>query len=132
MQSLVPFLLLIGVAAMPTLPIDPERVEAEVAADADVLRSLQENGDVSSIVRPVDVRFVGSGENVGFLEQQIGTLGWHVVQRVSLDDGSEALDVQREQTTDLDAIRQLTEAALQIEAQYGVRYDGWGTVARKQ
>ena len=130
MQLLMPFLLL-EIAAMPPLSIDPQRLEAELAADTDVLRSLRENGDVSSIARPIDVRFVGNAESVGSLEQQIGSLGWHVVQRVPLNDGSEALDVRRTQTTDLAAIRALTETALQIEARYGVHYDGWGTVARK-
>jgi len=113
-------------------PIDQKRVEAELAADADVLRSLNENGDVPSIARPVDVRFVGPVKNIGLLEDQIATLGWNVVQRVNLEDGSEALDVQRNQTTDRTAIRLLTEAALQIEAKYGVHYDGWGTVATKR
>ena len=109
--------------------MDPERLEAEWAADADVLRSLKENGDVPTIVRPVDVRFVGSADKIGALEKQIVSLGWRVVQRVPLDDGTEGLDVQRDQTTDHAAIRQLTEAALQIEVQYGVQYDGWGAEA---
>ena len=117
---------------MPPLSIDPHRIEAEIAADANVLRSLNENGDVPNITRPVDVRFVGPADNVDSLEEQTGALGWRVVQRVHLDDGSEALDVQRDQTTDPSAIRRLTEAALQIEAEYGVRYDGWGTVATKR
>ena len=132
MRLLLPFLLLLGVAAVPPSSIDPQRVEAELNADADVLRSLNEHGDVPSITRPVDVRFVGSAENVGSLEKQIGALGWRVVQRVHLDEGTEALDVQRDQTTDLSAIRRLTEAALQIETKYGVRSDGWGTVATKR
>ena len=109
--------------------MDPERLEAEWAADADVLRSLKENGDVPTIVRPVDVRFVGSADNISALEKQIVSLGWRVVQRAPLDDGTEGLDVQRDQTTDHAAIRQLTEAALQIEVQYGVQYDGWGAEA---
>lgn len=132
MQLLLSFLVLVEVAAMSPTPVDPQRVEAELAADADVLRSLNENGDIASIARPVDVRFVGATDNVISLEMQIGSLGWRVVQRVPLDDGSEALDVQRDQTTDVTAIRQLTEAALGIEAQYGVHYDGWGTVATKR
>ena len=132
MQLLLSFLFLLKVAAMPPTPIDPQRVEAELAADVDVLRSLNENGDIPSIVRPVDVRFVGSTDNVISLEKQIGPLGWRVVQRVPLEDGREALDVQREQTTDVTAIRQLTEAALEIEAQYDVHYDGWGTVAKQR
>lgn len=117
---------------MPSLSVDPTRLDAEMADDADVMRSLHDNGDVPSIRRPVDVRFVGSRANVANLEREIGPLGWRIIQRVPMDDGDEALDVQREQTTDMPAIRQLTETALQIEVEFGVRYDGWGTVATKR
>lgn len=37
-----------------------------------------------------------------------------------------------EQTTDITAIRQLTETAPLIEVEFGVQYDGWGTVATKR
>ena len=110
---------------------DPQRLEAELAADAEVLRSLRENGDEASIARPVDVRFVGLPESIAALEREIGSQGWRVLRRVRLDDGTEALDVERVQTTDLAAIRRLTETSLSIEAQYGVHYDGWGTVATR-
>jgi regulator of RNase E activity RraB len=129
MKLLLPFLLMLG-AAMPPI-VDPERVEAELAADADVLRSLAENGNVPTVVRPVDVRFTGSVDAVALLEKQIISRGWRVVQRVGLEDGGQALDVQRDQTTDAQAIRALTEDSLSIEADYGVHYDGWGTVATK-
>jgi len=117
---------------MPPPAVDPQRVEKELAADADVLRSLRDNGDVPSIIRPVDVRFVGPAASMAKLEKQIGSMGWRTVQRVPLSDGSEALDVQRDQKTDAAAIRRLTEAALWIEGRYGVRYDGWGTVSTKR
>lgn len=42
-----------------TSNVDPERLAVELKADMDVMRSLQENGDIASVVRPVDVRFVG-------------------------------------------------------------------------
>src|ERR1700760_113664 len=116
MQLLLPLLFWAQVATMPPSPIAPQRLETETAADADVLRSLSDNGDVPSILRPVDVRFVGSASKVRLLEKKIAALGWRVVQRVSLDDGAEALDVQRDQTTDRGAIRKLTEEALRIEA----------------
>lgn len=128
------FLLLIlaEIMAMPSLPLDPARLEAEVAADADVLRSLQENGDVPSIARPVDVRFVGDTEAVDNLQKAVPAMGWRIIQRVTLDGGEEAIDVQRNQPTDRASILALTEAALRFEAQFAVRYDGWGTVATKQ
>lgn len=126
------FMLLPGFIMMPQTPsIDPARIEAEMAADADVIRSLNENGDVPTITRAVDIRFVGEAAAVAKLEADAGTLGLRVVQKTS-DAQETALDVQRDQTTDPVAIRRLTEAALQIEAQYGVRYDGWGTLATKR
>jgi regulator of RNase E activity RraB len=112
--------------------VDPQRIENELAADADVLRSLRDDGDDPNIVRPVDVRFVGERANIAALEARIGSTGWRVVQRVTVDNRSEALDVQREQATDPASIRRLTEAALEIEGRYGVEYDGWGTVATKR
>ena len=131
-MNILLLLVLAQATTAPALPIDPARVEAEMAADADVLRSLQQNGDNPSISRPVDVRFVGSSKNISDLQKQIPALGWTIVQKVRLDNSEVALDVQRNQTTDPAALRQLTEAALRIEAQYGVHYDGWGTVATQQ
>lgn len=118
--------------AMMSQTPDPQRVEKELAADAEVLRSLHDNGDEPSLSRPVDVRFVGAATSVARLQKQISSLGWRLVQRVPIDADTEALDVQRDQTTDPAAIRLLTEAALEIEGRFGVRYDGWGTVATKR
>ena len=127
---LVVLLVEIATAQLPL--IARSRVEVELAADADVLRSLKRNGDKPSIIRPVDVRFVGSAGNIATLQKAIGSMGWRIIQRVPIGAVEEALDVQRGQTSDRDSIRRLTETALGIEAQFGVRYDGWGTVATDQ
>lgn len=111
--------------------IDAARLEAELAADANVILSLRRNGDVASIVRPVDVRFVGGRSEIDRLAGAIHERGWRVVQIVGLDGDKCALDVQRDQGTEVDALRRLTVAALMIERHYDVRYDGWGTVARR-
>jgi regulator of RNase E activity RraB len=111
------------------MPIDPERLAAELAADAEVLRSLRDNGDVASAVRPVDVRFEGGTEEINALADEIEELGWTVVQMVEIDEDTLALDVRRDQTADDEAIRALTEDALRIEEAFGVGYSGWGTVA---
>ena len=118
-------------ALMPYTP-DPQRLQKELTSDAEVLRSLQDNGDEPDVRRPVNVRFVGTAASVARLRKSITSMGWRVVQRVPVDADSEALDVQRDQTTDPAAIRHLTEAALEIEERFGVRYDGWGTVATKR
>jgi hypothetical protein len=125
-------MLLAQATAAPSSTIDTARIDAEIAADAAVLDSLKLNGDVPTIKRPVDVRFVGRSANIAKLKGEIGSVGWRVVREIPTDAGDVALDVQTEQTTDPAAIRRLTETALRVEAQYGVRYDGWGTVATKQ
>jgi regulator of RNase E activity RraB len=127
------FSLFFAAVAAVTLPaVDPARIEAEMAADTDVLKSLQENGDDPTIARNIDVRFVGRRKSIAILRSAIAGSDWHVVQMVSVDSRNYALDIQRHQTTDAVAIRDLTEAALRIEQQYEVRYDGWGTVATKR
>jgi hypothetical protein len=109
--------------------IDISRFEAELAADADVIRSLQKNGDMPERIRRVDVRFVGSSSAISRLASEIPAAGWQVVQIVRTTADLEALDVWRNQTTESAAIRDLTIAALRLEAAYDVRYDGWGTIA---
>ena len=116
-------------AALSDLPFDAERLAEELAADADVVRALRDNGDAAEIIRPVDVHFVGEAEAIERLEDEIEDLGWTIVEIVSEDDGYVTLSVQREQATTDDALRALTEDALRIEAAYGISYDGWGTAA---
>ena len=123
------FLFVATAADAPPATVDPERFARHIASDADVLRSLADNGDDPSVERLVDVRFVGPRRAISALETKIDDFGWAVVERVQYDDGTDALDVQRKQKTDPHTIRKMTEQALQIEAQFAVIYDGWGTVA---
>jgi hypothetical protein len=112
--------------------LDRSRVEAELNADRDVIRVLREQGDVPSIRRPIDVRFVGSRAEIEQARALASADGWTEVQTVELEDGTFALDLQREQTTDEQALRDLTVQALRWEMACGARYDGWGTVAQKK
>jgi hypothetical protein len=111
--------------------IDSARIEAELKADADVLRVLGENGDVPSIVRPVTVLFVGDETKIANLSRKIEASGWRILQLFQREAGIAGLEIERDQTTDSAAIRELTETALRIEVDAGVDYDGWGTVAQK-
>lgn len=111
------------------LPFDPDRLAEELAADADVVQALRDNGDVAEIVRLVDAHFVGEAEEIGRLEDEIEALGWTIVEVTPEEDGFVTLSVQRRQAATDDALRSLTEDALRIEAAYAVSYDGWGTVA---
>ena len=116
-------------AALSDLPFDADRLAEELAADAEVVRALRDNGDVAEIIRPVDVHFVGEAEAIERLEEAAEALGWTIIDLVPEDDGYATLSVQRQQTTTDEALRALTEDALRIEAAYAVSYDGWGTAA---
>ena len=113
-----------------TLPeVSPQRLAEEWAADKDVLASLAENGDVATIVRPVDVSFRGDDEALDKLEQDAAELGFEVIEREEDEDGEICLFLGREQAADETAIRALTLKCLQIELAYDVEYDGWGCPA---
>ena len=123
--------LLIGPITM-SQELDPKRLEDNLRADADVVRALRSNGDIETIVRPVDVRFVGKFIRIQRLRREITQRGWRFIQIVESTGGEYALDADRQQKTDQISLRELTEAALKIEIEFGVRFDGWGTVAQRQ
>ncbi len=111
--------------------INPERLAAELRADEDVVRSLKLNGDVPMVVRPLDVRFRGVPERIKKFGESLEGKDWILVQIIPLNISEVAIDVKRDQTTEANALRALTIWALQIEARFGIEYDGWGTIATK-
>lgn len=125
MSSLIALGLLLAPADIAAVALDPDVLAETLALDAEVAASLRDSGDNPAAVRPVDVRFTGTADAIGMLGQDAAELGWDAVQTETLQDGSLALDLQREQTTDDDALRDLSETALRIEAAYGVLYEGW-------
>jgi regulator of RNase E activity RraB len=114
------------------MPIDLERLQSELAADADVIRSLRENGDLAAVVRPVDVSFKSDDAAIARVRSLVAGTEWRILQEIEMSDGEMSIDIQRDQTTDEGAIRSLTESALEIEDATGAAYDGWGTVAQTQ
>jgi hypothetical protein len=114
-------------------PISSERWERVWAADLDVLRSLRENGDNPSIPREIDVSFRGSMESLKRLQASCSNFGLEVQNFVEADEEGEPwLFLVRTQTSDEDAIRDLTMTYLQIEDSFGVECDGWGCVAQTE
>ena len=106
--------------------VDQARLDAEWAADKDVLASLAENGDVATIVRPVDVSFRGDDKALDRLEENAEELGFTVIEREEDEDGEISLFLGCEQAADEASIKALTLRCLQIETLYDVEYDGWG------
>lgn len=113
-----------------TLPeVSPARLEEEWAADRDVLASLAENGDVATIVRPVDVSFRGDEAALDKLEEDAAELGFAVIEREEDDEGEPCLFLVRDSAADEASIKALTHLCLRIELAYDVEYDGWGCTA---
>ncbi|RUM24502.1 ribonuclease E inhibitor RraB [Rhizobium vallis] len=110
--------------------VDEVRLRAERKADADVLSSLQRNGDCSSIVRSIDLRFVGSKSSVLELSAASTELGFTVTQSVRMADSEVAIDLAIQSDARASSIDALTLTALKIEKRFNLRYDGWGTVAK--
>lgn len=110
--------------------VDPDRLEQEWRQDQEVLADLSENGDRADIPRAVDVSFRGSPETLELLAEKAAEFGFDVLDIEESDDGDPWLFLVREQCTDPESIRSLTTTCLQIEAMFGVEYDGWGCVAQ--
>ena len=114
-------------------PIEPERWNEAWEADLDVLRSLRENGDLPHVLRDVDVSFRGAFEALQRLEVASANWGFRVQELMEPDEEGQAwLFLVRSQTTDDEAIRDLTMTYLQIEDSFGVESDGWGCVGQTQ
>ena len=111
--------------------IASERWDEVWAADLDVIRSLRNNGDLPHVSRDVDVSFRGAIEALRRLEVASSNWGFRTVELVEADeDGQPWLFLVRSQTTDEEALRDLTMTYLQIEDSFGVECDGWGCVGQ--
>ncbi len=117
-------------SGIPDAPIDLMKFAMEIAADSDVLAELAANGDIATLVRPIDVHFKGSEEAVQALRADAEALGFRYIGLGAYEDGDTALDLQFDGTTEADAMAALTRKALAIEISHDVEYDGWGCEAK--
>jgi len=109
--------------------IDPARLEAEWAADKDVLANLAAHGDKAHVRRAVDVSFRGDDEAFEQVLRIASQFGFVELDRETDEAGDLFLFLECEQAVDEQSIRDLTRKCLQIEALCGVEYDGWGCEA---
>ena len=109
--------------------VDPEYLAAEIAADAEILKALADNGDIASIVRPIDLHFKGTQDRVETLVEDADELCLEFVEFGEYEYGDWAVDFVLEGTTEPDAMAALVKRALEIELVYGVEFDGWGCAA---
>ncbi len=115
---------------MNAIAIDPARLAAEIAADAEILAELAENGDIASIVRPIDLHFKGSQDAIEALVEASDGLGLSFIEFGEYEDGDIAADFTIESTTEADAMAALAKRALEIEIAHDVEFDGWGCEAQ--
>lgn len=108
------------------MKIDPDKLAAELEANAEVLAALAENGDVAAIPRPIDFHFKGPRTNIEMLAENAETLGFRFIDFGEFEDGDWAADLQIDSTTEPAAIADLTRRALEIETLHAVEFDGWG------
>ena len=111
-------------------PIDPARLNEEWEADQDVLANLLENGDRPEIPRSIDVSFRGPPDALDRLAETADDYGFSIIEIEHSEDGEPWLFLARTQAADAESIQALTATCLQIEAMFGLEYDGWGCVAQ--
>jgi regulator of RNase E activity RraB len=110
--------------------VDPARLEAEWAADKDILTQLAANGDKAKLPRPIDVSFKGTDEQFELVLTTASQFGFVELDREIGEDGDHYLFLECESAVDEQSIRDLTRKCLQIEMLYDVEYDGWGCEAQ--
>ena len=111
---------------MSIVKIDPAHLAQELAANEEVLAALAENGDITSIVRSIDLHFKGPQTNIEMLASNAESLGLRFLGFAEFEDGDWAADLQTDSSSDRDTITELTRRALEIEVLHDVEFEGWG------
>ena len=101
--------------------LHPTPLEAHLARDNDVVHSLAQNGDDPSIPRKID-HFIYDSDNHGAIEARLRKLGF----QIETDRRPDALLFFRVAPIDIDAIQSDTRLLLDLCAELGCTYDGWG------
>jgi hypothetical protein len=112
--------------------ISAQRLAEEWATDDDVLASLQSNGDHPSVKRSVDVSFRGERGNLEALARHLEADGFQLAYRSTTDEGDPWLFLERDQSTEREAIHAMTKACLEAAADFNVTHDGWGCLAHNE
>ena len=113
------------------IDVDEALLQASRAADADVLSCLHKHGDCASVVRSIDLHFVGSKSGILELSAMSADLGFTVTKSEQLSDDEATIDLSVQSDALPASIDRLTVIALKIETHFNLRYDGWGTLTTK-
>jgi regulator of RNase E activity RraB len=101
--------------------LHPTPLEGHLARDNDVVYSLAQNGDDHSIARKID-HLIYDTDNHGAIEARLRKLGF----AIEPDRRSDAILFFRVSPIDIDAIQNDTRLLMNLCAEFGCDYDGWG------
>jgi hypothetical protein len=108
--------------------IDPQHLAEEWAIDDEILENMAAGGDLSHVVRPINVQFVGLVGDLKKLQKDADRWGFHTAT-VEKDEGEWHIELQADLDTKQATIRELTRKCLEIESDYDLDHDGWGCFA---
>ena len=122
----------ISVALLPSSLSDvqalhPTELEGHLARDEDVLYSLAQQGDDHAVPRKIDYFMHGiTNSNRAAIEARLRDLGFR------LEEGQpDSILFSRVSTIKLDTIQRDTRMLIQLSADLGCEYDGWGTTVMR-
>lgn len=122
----------ISVAMLPSSLADiqalhPTQLEGHLARDEDVLHSLAQQGDDHAIPRKIDYFIYGvTNANRVAIETRLRDLGFQLEQ-----GQPDSILFSRVSAIELDTIRHDTRMLIQLSADLGCEYDGWGTTVER-
>ncbi|CAL6309541.1 unnamed protein product [Bathycoccus prasinos] len=109
-------------------PIDPAHLAEEWAIDDEILQNMAAGGDLSHVVREINVQFVGAVADLNKLKNDAAKWGFRSAL-VTNEDDEWVIELQIDLDTKRDTIRELTLKCLEIESEYDIDHDGWGCFA---
>ncbi|AMO71554.1 MAG: ribonuclease E inhibitor RraB [Parasphingorhabdus sp.] len=109
-------------------PIDPAHLAEEWAIDDEILQNMAAGGDLSHVVREINVQFVGAVADLNKLKNDAAKWGFRSAL-VSNEDDEWVIELQIDLDTKRETIRELTRKCLEIESEYDIDHDGWGCFA---
>lgn len=108
--------------------IDPAHLAEEWATDDEILQNMAAGGDLSHVVREINVQFVGAVSDLNKLKNDAAKWGFRSAL-VAKEEGEWEIELQIDLDTKRETIHELTRKSLEIESEYDIDHEGWGCFA---
>ena len=106
-------------------PIDPAHLAEEWAIDDEILQNMAAGGDLSHVVREINVQFVGAVADLNKLKNDAAKWGFRSAV-VEPYESAWQIHLALDSDTRKETMQKLTLKYLEIEQEYGIDHDGWG------